>query len=100
VAISNTKVSVGRQLEAEVNGTDVLPEYVELDVPVFADTLAWARIIVKCALEADASTESFQLIPLAGEIGNGLTRTEWAIGTMLKEQVKENGVFVYHGMPS
>jgi hypothetical protein len=97
--IRQGKVSIGKTLEAELSGAAALPEYVVLDVPVFeAGAMAW-QFEVQCALEADAQTETFQLIPLPGCVEGALTQGEQKLASEIGRLLGDSQVPVYYGTP-
>lgn len=101
-AIEHGKKSVGRQLDAEVTGTDVLPEYIGLDVPIFASGFPGITGRIELALEPDPETETFALIPIPGEVERLILSGEMAIGIKVAEALAEmsaEDVPVYFGKP-
>lgn len=101
--VQHGKVSLGKTLTAQVTGTGVLPEYVTLTVPVFANrTLASCTATVECALEPDAGTETFQLIPLPGQIERAIDAGETKLGSMIHQglaEAKAEATGVFFGQP-
>jgi hypothetical protein len=101
-AVGHGKASVGRQLESEVTGTGSIPEYVDLYVPIFASGFSggsFSGCRVRCALEPDAPSESFQLIPLPGQIEEAIAWGESQIAKVIAEADLGESVAVYHGIP-
>lgn len=97
-AVSHTRSSIGRSLEAEVTGASAIPEYVEFDVPVFSHPkLPWTAL-VRCGLEADAGTEKFVLLPLPGATERAVASGEDALHERLIESLADKAE-VYRGTP-
>jgi hypothetical protein len=96
--VQHGKASVGRSLEAELTGTGALPEYITLDVPIFAQAWAGWRGLVRCAFEPNAATETFQVIPLPGQIEAAIQQAEDRLGEALVARLTDK-VNVYHGCP-
>lgn len=101
--IQHGKSSLGKAITAEITGTQNLPEYVTLSVPVFAQAgVQSVRSVVECALEPDAATKTFRLIPLPGAIeraiGDGEKQVAAKLHGLLDER-KVNGVGVFMGRP-
>jgi hypothetical protein len=101
--IGHGKASIGKSLMTEITGTGNLPEYVVLSVPVFAQAGVQAvRATVECALEPDAATQTFRLIPLPGAIERAIGDGEQQVAAKLHgllDERKANGVGVFMGKP-
>lgn len=101
--VKHGSVSLGKTLTAELTGTGTLPEYVTLALPVFAQAGVQAvRSMVQCALEPDAATCTFRLVPLPGQIeaaiGDGENQVRARLLGLLEERM-EGGVSVFMGKP-
>lgn len=67
-SIQHGKSSMSRAIQAEVMGTDTIPEEIALSVPVWAN---WQhRAVVRCAIEIDAASQMFSLTPYPLSIQN------------------------------
>lgn len=100
--VEHGKRSVGKSLESQITGAAALPEYVTLDVPIFATAFPGIRGTVECALEPYPETQTFQLLPLPGEVERAVAGGEKAVGELLAQQLAEagaDGVPVYYGQP-
>lgn len=106
--IQHGRSSVGKSITAEVTGTKVLPEYVTLNVPVFAQAaMQQVKEEVVCALEPDAATVTFRLIALPGELEKAIGAAELRVKTMIEgglsegisEEANGSHVRVYLGKP-
>lgn len=99
--VQHGKVSLGKKITSEVTGTDVLPDDFTLTVPVFANPrFADIRFPVKVAMEPDATTCTFQLIPLPGQVAAAVSNGEFEIQERIVELLKEkdaSNTAVYHG---
>lgn len=97
--VGHGKSSVGKELMAEVTGTGQIPEYVTFMVPVFANPfLAAIRFPVECALDPDASTGQFRVIPLPAQIETALDYASNSIAGSLTAALP-TGYPVYYGTP-
>lgn len=95
-AVSNASHTMGRQLVAEVTGIDAVPDEVTLSVPVW-DGLT-LREPVRCAIDVNPDTRTFQISPFAGQISQAQT----AALVWLKEDLVSalpSSVPVYLGKP-
>lgn len=92
-------VSLGKRVVAEVTGIDAIPDYVTLTVPVFAGPVNPGFFDVRCALEADPATASFQVIPLPNAVEQATAEAERAIGEQLRSQLEGCAAEVYYGAP-
>lgn len=98
--LGHGNVSIGKSLDAQVTGSGDIPETVTLSVPVFsASAFKIVRANVLCALEPNAATATFQLIPFPGQIEDAIAHGEKVIGTILREELTKPGVGVYYGNP-
>jgi hypothetical protein len=92
-AIEHGKSSLGKQITAQVTGTGVLPEEVTFDVPVFASArFGHIRQPVTLALEPDAATCQFQLIPLPGRVEVAVSMAESDLGRDIRDALDERGM--------
>jgi len=96
--IAHSKASIGRALECELTGVGVIPERIAVTVPIFAGPLHFLAHPVNCAIEVDAASEKFQLVPLPGEVENAVCLAEADIGRELAEALADK-VPVYYGTP-
>lgn len=96
-AINHGSVSVGKSLKQEMAGEKPLPETISLEVPIFSNaSLPWtARVQV--AIDVDAPTETFKLIPLPLEIERAIAFGERKIHEALDEKMKN--VAIFYGAP-
>ena len=98
--VSHGRSSIGKALESEVTGTGILPEYVGFSVPVFATPcVAGIRAHVRCALDPDAATGTFRVIPIPGQLESAAEDAVEEIGMTVRDLVGEAAVGVYHGKP-
>jgi hypothetical protein len=99
--IQHGKSSLGKQITAQVTGTGVLPEDFALDVPVFTNArFGHIRQAVQVAMEPDAGTCTFQLIPLPGKVEIAVSMGEAAVGQDIRDALNERGfktIPVYFG---
>ncbi len=95
------KASIGRSLQAEIQGREPVPEVVTLLVPVFHGHDWTARVV--CALDIDPtqSETPFQLQPLAGEVERALRVAEELLRQEIERQVGKSGLRapLYYGAP-
>lgn len=88
--VRHTKASIGRSLEAELQGSGTIPEEIRLTVPIFDGFLVQQPRFVTCAIEVDPQAEKFSLTPLPGQIEAAIGEVEHSIGELLREGVAEN----------
>lgn len=100
--VGHGKSSVGKQLLAEIQGADAIPEYVRFTIPMWTGYRAPSQEIV-CALEPDPETQTFRLIPLPLAVENATLRAEDDLQTCLLERLAgdadETCVDIYRGTP-
>jgi hypothetical protein len=94
--VQQGKTSIGRQIQQEVTGAGALPDYVTLTVPTFAGAFLF-RGPVRCALEVNTGDQTFQLLPLPGELEANQAGAEAAIGEVLRAGLGD--VPAYYGRP-
>lgn len=96
--IQHGKSSLGKQITAQVTGAGIIPEDFVMDVPVFTSPrLAHIRQAVHVALEPDAATCRFQLIPFPGRVEAAVSMGEAAVGADIKTELGALRVPVYFG---
>lgn len=98
--VGHGKASLGKEVTGEVTGVGNIPEYITFDFPLYANAcFRNIRSEVTCALEPDAGTGTFRIIPIPGqlEIANdtGLT----AIAAQIEKELEESGVGMFFGNP-
>ncbi|MBV8094924.1 MAG: hypothetical protein JO110_17185 [Acetobacteraceae bacterium] len=100
-AVRNDGSSVGKSMIAKVSGAGQLPEYVSLDVLVFASGFPQIRLQIECSFDVDiqAQVQKFKLTPLPGQLENGLARAELQLGDMLGQALDEDGIPCWLGEP-
>lgn len=96
--VEHAKSSLGQNIRSEVVGTKAIPEQVVLEVQVFENGPGMPKAMVKLAVEPNAQTGTFQLIPLAGQLEDALALAEQEIGNLLAELLKDTGVPSYYGL--
>jgi hypothetical protein len=101
--VQHGKSSIGRALTAELTGSRAIPEYVSLLTPIFANATLQYYGTIQCALEPDAHTETFTLIPLPLQIETAISRAEEQLGQrlsgQLEKQIEDGSVKLYYGTP-
>lgn len=90
-AIDHGKASIGKKLTEQATGAVAIPEVVTFRVPIFARAFAFVGRI-KCAVDIDASTETFKLIPLPLEIEHAISAAEIEIRKTLEEAGTETPI--------
>ncbi len=97
--VGHGKASLGKEIMGEVTGTGLIPEYVTFNFPVFANPcLRLFRASVECAIDPDAASGNFRVIPLPGQIENAVESVCDAIGSALREALPKT-VPLYYGTP-
>jgi hypothetical protein len=90
--LTHGRASLGKSIEAQVTGAGTLPEYFQLQVPIFTNpAFASAQYAIECALEPDPSTGTFQVIPIPNRIEKAIAAGEQRIGIMIGEALKDAG---------
>ncbi len=98
--VGHGRASLGKEIMGEVTGSGLIPDYVRFNVPLFANAcLRSVRANVECALEPNASTGQFQVIPMPAQIEDALDVGTTAIGAILRESLPKDYP-LYHGSPS
>lgn len=97
--IGHGKASIGRSIQAEVSGEIPLPDYCLVSTPIWGNGFVH-NANVKCALEVDPPTESFQLIPFPQEIEAAVVSGEENILRHLQTLLEDAGTPLYYGSPS
>jgi hypothetical protein len=90
--------SLGKSVEAEVSGTDVIPEDVIVNVKVYKNLGETERFPVCCALDIDPHEQKFRFRPMADELEVAKQQAQESIRRRLNLGVPE-GVNVYFGEP-
>lgn len=93
--LQHGRESMGKQIEAEVLGTDALPEEVTFHVRVF--DLPECRVArpVTCALEIEPHTQTFRLTPLPLQLEEAMEAELHEIEARIRGEVKD--VPLYRG---
>lgn len=100
--IQHGKTSIGKAISSEITGTGVLPPFVDLSIPIFSTPIfSRYRGRIAAALEPNASTSTFQLIPLPGEVQALVHHGEKCIRAEIEEQMVSMGFTlpIYSGVP-
>lgn len=90
--------SFGRSIGHAVQSERPIPEFVELEAPVYKTSGEAARYACRCAVEVDFDMQAFQLIPLPDEV----ERVEQAAMASARARLTEgleDGVPAYYGKP-
>jgi hypothetical protein len=96
--VQHGRESMGREITQSVLGLDVMPEEVDLFVPVFDVPDAQARQKIRCALDVVVSDRTFRLVPLPLECSNARAAALGQIIDRLKDTLGEQ-VPIYFGAP-
>lgn len=97
--VQHGKSSIGKTLAQEITGAGNLPEYVVLEVPVFTNASLAAPFPVECALEPDAATQTFKIVPLPNEIERAVSDGERLIAQTLAASLGGVEVPAHYGKP-
>lgn len=94
------KVSMSRDMLAQVTGDVDIPAEVRFRVPIFAEAgakgITWS---VRVAIEPDAEHENFHFHTLPGQTEAAFGAAEDVIRGHLEQRLKDSGIPVYYGSP-
>lgn len=93
--VTRTKVSVGKNQQAQFHGFDSLPEWLVFQLPVFHGVFRVSASI-NVALDPDPETQTFKLVPQLGDIERAIQSAETALVLALAQQMPDT-VPVYFG---
>lgn len=96
------RVSLGKTMTAELTGAGVLPEYLTLSVPVFANADLPARAAVEFVLDPVPAQEQFLFRPLPGQVEAAQAAAVADLAGRLADALAAAGagsVPAYHGRP-
>lgn len=97
--VGHGKASLGKEIMGEVTGVGAIPEYVTFNMPVFANPCFRSlRASVECALDPDAATGTFRVIPLPGQIEAAIDAGNAGVGAQLAESLPRDFP-VFYGTP-
>lgn len=80
--------SLGRSVEATVQGRETIPEYINVNLPVYKTAgLSGYRVPVRCSLDIDVENEQFSLTPISGELDQAMVETQRHITDVLSGEL-------------
>lgn len=94
--LQHGKESLGKKISSQIAGADVIPEEVELIVPMF-DNLESPGRKVRCAVDLDHQNETIAFLPLPGQLSRAKTATEEWLGSRLVALLPNHRIL--HGNP-
>ena len=100
--IQKGKVSLGKDIVAEMSGVDLIPDEVKFRVPVFAAAALWVTADVRVCVEPDPEKERFTLTVIPGQVEHAWAKGEEWVAAKLRGELAEAGataVPVYFGSP-
>lgn len=95
--IQHGKESLGKSIEAEVQGIDAIPEMAVANVAVYSTPGCEIKSGVGLSLDIDVEAQQFSLTPFADEIPTAINVVQAAIHDLLVESLGDTPVF--HGTP-
>jgi hypothetical protein len=95
--VEHGKESLGREIIAEVNGVDALPDVLNVSVRITDVPGANSPQTVRVGLEIDAQREEFYLSPMPGELDAAIDRMHADLHDVLSNALP--GLPVYYGSP-
>lgn len=98
-SVQHGKDRMGKSIQAEVQGSDELPEEISVPVPVYQEAGERQEYIVRCAVEIDAINQSFALIPLPEEIQKAIDNAQANIRDRLSLAIGASRAAIYYGAP-
>lgn len=93
--VKRGKASYGNSVALAVTGIEAVPEYVTLQVPVFAAYFQSVQDI-EFVLDPDEATKTFKFLPLPGAIEKAIQAAEQELGLAVRAAVPEE-IPVYFG---
>lgn len=97
--VAHGKSSVGKQITSVVTGADVLPEGFVVEIPVWDNANLDRQFAVEIALDMDAASESFSLLPIPGAIESAQAEGEAWLAGLLTEGLGKEYQRLYYGCP-
>lgn len=86
------KTSLGKSVEAQLGDTNGLPDYVRIQIPVFADaTLFGALATVSCAFDFYPEEKLFSITPIAGSMERAAMEGEDYLASRLTDLMDARG---------
>lgn len=95
--VQHGKESLGKSVEASVTAAQDIPEFIVVELPVYANAGLLYAHPVPCTIDLDAAGETFTLQPQPNAINRAVQEIQTKIGERL-----DNGadVAVFYGAPS
>lgn len=98
--VSRNRESLGREITSRVEAeAGMIPERVNLLVPVYVTPGADWTFQIRCAVETDPATGRLQLLPLAGETARVQGLADSRLAEALDQHGLEESIPRYHGRP-
>lgn len=97
--IGHGKESLGKSIQAEVQGVEKLPDELDVRVPVFSNPGVDEKYCVACAIEIDTRNQRLCLVPLPCELEKAAGLAQEDIHERLAAAMDEIDVPVYFGAP-
>jgi hypothetical protein len=99
--VAHGRDRMGREIQAEVQGVEELPEEIDVRLAVYANPgeRDESIFLVRCAVEIDAANQRFTLTPLPDEIERVIDMAQASIRNRLEEGLAEPEIAVYAGEP-
>ena len=102
--VEHGRASVGKSIEAQVQGTAAIPETILIREPAFNGSALGVWCEVPCAIELNAATGTVAIVPLAGAVEEALLLAESTLTEKVRQELVAQGdggefVHVYTGTP-
>lgn len=94
---SHGRESLGKDIEAELQADVELPEFVEIDTPVYQNPGEDRTFPVKCLLDPQPFEQKIAFRPLPGELEEALKHAQGSLRERLQEALPD--VPIYYGVP-
>jgi hypothetical protein len=89
---TTSKASYGNSIEAELTGADKLPEFVEFQVPVFANPRVQFIASIACSFDCDLDNGLFMLKPTPMSVEVAIAEAEIETGARIKKYASDHNI--------
>ncbi len=98
--VGHGKASLGKEVTGEVTGAAAIPLYITFNIPLFATAcFRDIRADVLCALEPDAGTGTFRVIPIPGQLEVAIDWGMAKIAEQIAKGLEGSEIEMFFGKP-